>query len=306
MADYLTIFINTFIGTSEWVWRCIFFEVPITENYFWGLTLISALVWVIEIVMPWRKEQAIIRHNFWQDAFYMYFNFFIFSIIIGGVYQVLNRIFNRTGIEADSLTLFDISQWPLLIQLLLFFVLLDFLQWFTHRCLHRFDILWRFHQLHHGTKQMGFAAHLRYHWMENILYKPLKTLGVMLLGGFEPEHAYIVHFISIIIGHLNHANIRLSYGPLKYLFNNPVMHLYHHAYTLPSEHRYGVNFGISLSLWDYLFKTAYVPENSDLKVIQNSPHLFGNSLFGDLNEHKYYSHKIKYGYTYSTNRIYKR
>jgi sterol desaturase/sphingolipid hydroxylase (fatty acid hydroxylase superfamily) len=96
--------------------------------------------------------------------------------------------------------------------------------------------------------------------MENIFYKPLKVLGVMILGGFEPEQAYIVHFIAISIGHLNHANIKITWGPLKYLFNNPVMHLYHHSYVLPKD-SYGVNFGISLSLWDYLFKTNYIPED---------------------------------------------
>lgn len=83
----------------------------------------------------------------------------------------------------------------------------------------------------------------------------------MLLGGFEPEQAFIVHFAAITIGHLNHANIKLTYGPLKYIFNNPVMHLYHHSYTLPKG-SYGVNFGISLSLWDYLFGTYYIPEDS--------------------------------------------
>ena len=83
----------------------------------------------------------------------------------------------------------------------------------------------------------------------------------MLLGGFEPEQAYIVHFAAIAVGHLNHANIKLTWGPLKYVLNNPVMHLYHHSYTLPKG-KYGVNFGISLSLWDYLFKTNYIPEQS--------------------------------------------
>ena len=40
------------------------------------------------------------------------------------------------------------------------------------------------------------------------------------------------------------------------------MHLYHHAYSLPMGKKYGVNFGISLSLWDYIFKTNYIPEQS--------------------------------------------
>jgi len=148
------------------------------------------------------------------------------------------------------------------VQLLVFFIVLDFVQWITHILLHRYPVLWRFHQVHHSVKEMGFAAHLRYHWMENVLYKPLKTFGVMILGGFEPDQAYLVHFASIAIGHLNHANIKLTWGPLKYVLNNPVMHLYHHAYHLPRDHAHGVNFGISLSLWDYLFRTHFIPEDS--------------------------------------------
>jgi sterol desaturase/sphingolipid hydroxylase (fatty acid hydroxylase superfamily) len=144
---------------------------------------------------------------------------------------------------------------------LIFFVLLDFVQWFTHILLHKYPFLWQFHKIHHSVKEMGFAAHLRYHWMENIFYKPLKTLVVMVLGGFEPEQAYIVHFIAITIGHINHSNVKISWGPLKYVLNNPVMHLYHHAYELP-QGKFGVNFGISLSLWDYMFKTDYIPEES--------------------------------------------
>jgi sterol desaturase/sphingolipid hydroxylase (fatty acid hydroxylase superfamily) len=115
--------------------------------------------------------------------------------------------------------------------------------------------------VHHSVKEMGFAAHLRYHWMENLFYKPLKTFGVMILFGFEPAQAYIVHFIAITIGHLNHSNVKITWGPLKYIINNPVMHLYHHAYNLPKG-KYGVNFGISLSIWDYIFKTNYIPEDS--------------------------------------------
>jgi sterol desaturase/sphingolipid hydroxylase (fatty acid hydroxylase superfamily) len=261
MNKYFDAFLNAFNDTVDWTWKSIIFEVPLYTNYFWGLIIISVAVWLLEISFPWRKNQAIIRKDFWLDVFYMFFNFFIFSIIISGFYTMLGQLFGEVNITAKSFGLINISAWPQWSQLLVFFIILDFVQWFTHVLLHKYPFLWKFHKVHHSVKEMGFAAHLRYHWMENVLYKPLKTFGVMILGGFEPEQAYIVHFIAITIGHLNHANIKLSWGPLKYIFNNPVMHLYHHAYTLP-EGKYGVNYGISLSLWDYIFKTAYVPEDS--------------------------------------------
>lgn len=289
MNDYLEVFKNAFFGTIDWTWKSIIFEVPLYTNYFWGLIIISLLIWLLEIMFPWRKEQSIFRKDFWLDGFYMFFNFFIFTIVIAGVYSVLEVSFLDLGITMKSLALIDISTLPMWIQLLIFFLLLDFVQWFTHVMLHRFNVLWRFHKVHHSVKEMGFAAHLRYHWMENIFYKPLKVFGVMLLGGFEPNQAFIVHFIAITIGHLNHANIKLTYGPLKYIFNNPVMHLYHHAFSLPNTRKYGVNFGISLSLWDYLFKTNYIPEHSGKIELgysddNNMPKSFIKQLFYGFNK----------------------
>ena len=39
------------------------------------------------------------------------------------------------------------------------------------------------------------------------------------------------------------------------------MHIWHHARTMPDSHRYGINFGLSLSCWDYLFGTAHIPHD---------------------------------------------
>ena len=261
MTKYIDVFVNSFNGTINWTLKSILFEVPWFNNYFWGLILISLVVWGLEILFPWRKNQAVFRKDFWLDGFYMFFNFFIFSIVISGFYSLINILFTDIGITSKSLAIVDLSEMNMWIQLLIFFIVLDFVQWFTHVLLHKYPFLWKFHKVHHSVKEMGFAAHLRYHWMENILYKPLKTFGVMILGGFEPEQAYMVHFLAITIGHFNHSNIKITWGIFKYIFNNPVMHLYHHAYTLP-EGKNGVNYGISLSIWDYLFKTNYIPEDS--------------------------------------------
>lgn len=288
--NYFDAFWNSFLGTTNWVKQLVFFEAPWYENYFYALIFISSFVWILEILFPWRKNQAIFRKDFWLDAFYMFFNFFIFSIFISGFYRVAELVFQTIGIQMDSLALIPMAELPAWSQLVIFFVLQDFVQWFTHILLHKIPALWSFHKVHHSVKEMGFAAHLRYHWMENILYKPLKTLVVMLIGGFEPEQAYFIHFITIAIGHLNHANIKLTYGPLKYILNNPVMHLYHHAYHLPKG-KFGVNFAISLSLWDYLFKTNYIPENSGTIELgfqgdEHFPKTFWEQLYSGFSKKK--------------------
>lgn len=261
--DYFSTFWNTVTGMANYQWRQVIFDVPWNENWFWGLTIVSLAVWGLELAFPWRKGQKAIRKDFWLDGFYMYFNFFLFQIGIYGIYAILEQIFGSFGITINSIALFDKESLPAWAFILMFFVLNDFVQWFTHVMLHKFPALWKFHKVHHSVVEMGFAAHLRYHWMENLFYKPLKTFAVMILVGGEPEQAFFIHFFAVIIGHLNHANVRITWGPLKYIFNNSVMHLYHHAKELPEGQMPGVNFGISLSLWDYIFKTDYIPQDQD-------------------------------------------
>ncbi len=262
--NYWEIFIHSFSSYGNYIWQEITFQVsPWYINYFWLLTCLSLLVWGLEALFPWRKNQPLFRKDFWLDAFYMYFNFYLFKLIIFVAFSNVTAAFFESLFPngADSLILYDTKQLPYAIQLLIFFIALDFIQWFTHVLLHRYEFLWNFHKVHHSVEQMGFAAHLRYHWMENVFYTPMKYIIMLLIGNFNPEDAFIVYYISIAIGHLNHANINLTYGPLKYIFNNPAMHIWHHAKDLPRKHPHGVNFGISLSIWDYIFRTAYIPSS---------------------------------------------
>ena len=97
--------------------------------------------------------------------------------------------------------------------------------------------------------------------MEPVVYKSLLYIPIAIIGGFDAQDVAIVHFFALAIGHLNHANLGWDYGQLKYLLNNPKMHIWHHAKHLPSNVRYGVNFGLTLSLWDYIFKTDYIPSD---------------------------------------------
>ena len=282
--EYIKLLIYKSIEVLEWIFNQILFNVPFSENYFWGLIIISLVVWIFEIIFPWRKSQKIFRKGFWIDIIYMFFNFFLFSIIIVGFYEAFNKLlYDLSGIVSNSIALIDLSTFSQISQLIIFFITLDFFQWLTHIMMHRFDFLWKFHKVHHSVKEMGFAAHFHYHWMENILYKPLKVFAVMLIGGFEPEQAYLIHFLTITIGHLNHSNIKLSYGAFKYIFNNPIMHLHHHASSSSNNFKTGVNFAISLSIWDYIFKTNYIPnENGDTKLGYEGDQSMAKSFFGQL------------------------
>ncbi len=194
----------------------------------------------------------------------MFFNFFLLNMIVlialsDTAAQFFNDVLSVVGLQISSLQLFDVDEMPKMLGLFIFFIISDFVQWNTHRLLHRVPFLWNFHKLHHSVKEMGFAAHLRYHWMEPIVYKSLLYIPIAIIGGFDAQDVAIVHFFALSIGHLNHANLGWNYGPFRYIFNNPKMHIWHHAKKLPEHVKYGVNYGLTLSVWDYLFKTDYIP-----------------------------------------------
>lgn len=260
----LNIFKESFLGYGNYLLHEILN--PGWNNYFYILIAVSLVVWLLEIFFPWRKNQGVFRKDFWLDLLYMFFNFFIFNwiafIALSSLFEsYFIKFLSLFSVELTDLQLLELNTLPLVPRLLLFFVVTDFVQWTTHRMLHRVPLLWNFHKVHHSVKEMGFAAHLRYHWMETVIYRTMLYIPLALLGGFSVDDVILVHVIALTIGHLNHANIRLNYGIFKYVFNNPAMHIWHHAKALPKAHPDGVNFGISLSLWDYIFRTNYIPKD---------------------------------------------
>jgi sterol desaturase/sphingolipid hydroxylase (fatty acid hydroxylase superfamily) len=311
MPNYLRVFLDGYGGYASYLW----YEIthPGWHNYFYWLIGVSLFFLLLEWKKPWREGQARFRKDFWLDAFYMFFNFFLFSLIIyNAASDVVVNFFNHIVYQLTDIDLRKSNPmyaWPLWAILLAGFIVRDFVQWWTHRLLHRVSFLWEFHKVHHSVQEMGFAAHLRYHWMETIVYRTIEYLPLALLG-IGLYDFFIIHIITLTIGHYNHSNISVSgrvtggvlgffiailivteswdisilhgsslgidvlavifctmvgvsvFGPLmKKIFNHPEMHIWHHAKDLPVEKKYGVNFGISLALWDYLFDTVHMPHS---------------------------------------------
>jgi sterol desaturase/sphingolipid hydroxylase (fatty acid hydroxylase superfamily) len=317
MGDILQTFLNGYGGYASYVW----YEIthPGLKNYFYWLLIVSAFFFGLEMIKPWRENQPLFRKDFWLDFFYMFFNFFIFSLIIyNAASDVIVLLFNNgiesiTGIDLQSFN--PLRSFPMWAILLIGFVVRDFVQWWVHRLLHRIEWLWQYHKIHHSVEEMGFAAHLRYHWMETIVYRTLEYIPLALLG-IGLYDFFIIHIFALAVGHYNHSNFVVSgkvtggilgvligivvvfgladvnllndaamsskimvmigfvlfgifgLGPvMKYLFNSPEMHIWHHAYDLPDGKKYGINFGLTLAIWDYIFGTAAIPhDGKDIKL----------------------------------------
>lgn len=242
--------LQSWLEGIEQLWHAI--TNPSWKNSISLLLGTSLVVWVLESWRPWRKG-ATFRRDFFLDAFYMVFNFILAPVVVLNVlYAGVHHLF-QNGI--GSVPAFNIGSWPPLAQIVLLFLVQDFTHYWIHRLLHRVPWLWNFHRVHHSVKEMGFAAHLRYHWMENVIYRGLSFLPLSIFHA-NPGDLTPLYLFTLLVGHLNHANLRWNYGPLRWILNHPTMHLWHHMKKLAEGRPHGVNFGISLSLWDHLFGTA--------------------------------------------------
>lgn len=135
-------------------------------------------------------------------------------------------------------------------------VVSDFAQWLIHNLLHRVPWLWRIHQVHHSLERMDWLGNWRIHFGEMLIYRIL-MYPLAAWVGFSGEAMFANGVVNTFISHLAHANVRWRLGALKYLINTPEMHVWHHAH--PEAGPVDRNFGVALSVWDWLFRTAYAP-----------------------------------------------
>jgi sterol desaturase/sphingolipid hydroxylase (fatty acid hydroxylase superfamily) len=226
-------------------------------SYLNWLIGISVLFVVLERLFPWRKGQALLRPGWARDLGFLALNGHVFALLtaglIGGVAAAATRLLEGAGVTLDASS---VREWPFWAQFVAFFLLSDFLQWSVHNLLHRVPFLWTFHKVHHAIHTMDFIGNFRFHWVEILVYKTAQWLPLALLGA-SPRVVFWVAVFSTFWGDLNHANLNVGLGPLGYVFNNPRMHLWHHDAS--DEGGVAKNFGIVLSLWDFLFGTAYWP-----------------------------------------------
>ena len=138
---------------------------------------------------------------------------------------------------------------PLPLYMLLGLLAITFVDYWSHRLLHRIPLLWHIHKIHHAPKNLNWATRYHQHFGMEILHAPLWTVTSLFLG---TELVAPFGLIMITIDYFQHANIDFNFRWLNYVISTPQVHRYHHS-TNPAH--YDTNFGGTLVLWDQLFGT---------------------------------------------------
>ena len=228
-----------------------------TPPYWIALAAVSVAFTVAERLWPWRP-QHFLRRGVVTDFIYLGFNGHVLGVLVTPAAAILAPAVE--SLIAPWTGKAYLASWPLWSQFLLAFFSVDLIQWGIHNLMHRLPVLWAFHRVHHSITDMDWLGSMRFHWLEIVVYRSLQYLPLLLFGFDWRVLAWLAAF-STAMGHFNHSNLRINLGPLQYLLNSPKMHIWHH--DAQRHGGYGCNFGVNLSLWDWLFGTAYLPRHSE-------------------------------------------
>ncbi|MBD8095341.1 sterol desaturase family protein [Pseudomonas fluorescens] len=147
--------------------------------------------------------------------------------------------------------------WPVWAQLLLSIVLADAGITLMHYASHRIAPLWRLHAVHHSVQRLYGFNGLMKHPLHQMLEATAGLLPLVLLG-IPVEVAQLLALAIAIQLLLQHSNVDMRLGPLRWVFAWAPVHRFHHM-------KYGragdVNFGLFFNLWDWLLGTAFYREH---------------------------------------------
>ncbi len=216
---------------------------------------LAGLFFVLERLIPWRP-QRIFRTGIVADVVYAPLHIALRILINMVVASALALVGRSAGVQS----IFGFNErLPVWAQALTLIFVLDFAFYVTHRLKHRWRWWWRLHETHHSSKDLDYLSAARFHPLEKILDRTLFLLPLTLLN---PATGALLIWSSwdALMGMLIHSNANIRLGPLIYIFVGPEMHRWHHSRDRKLS---DCNFGNSLSIFDWIFGTAYVSYERD-------------------------------------------
>jgi sterol desaturase/sphingolipid hydroxylase (fatty acid hydroxylase superfamily) len=144
-----------------------------------------------------------------------------------------------------------LSHVPAGLEIVVGYLLIELLGWFSHFLRHKVKVLWVFHEVHHSQTEMNPFTLFRVHPVDYLMAEVIVLLPSVF---FEETLGIALAYLTISRLHdaLTHSNIRTNLGWLRFVFVTPQSHRVHHSVE-PAYH--DMNFGVTLCIWDRIFGT---------------------------------------------------
>jgi sterol desaturase/sphingolipid hydroxylase (fatty acid hydroxylase superfamily) len=226
------------------------------------------------------RPQKIFRPGIWIDLGYYFLNGLLpamlmsapLGVVAWGVYKIIPHGFHETVVGLPF-------WWRMLAGL----VVGDVAYYWAHRCLHGVPLLWRFHAVHHSSKQIDFLVNTRAHPIDMVISRlsglvPLYVLGLAGPAGLAGSSVpVLIALTGMTWAYFIHANLRWHLGPLSWVLSTPHFHHWHHDVESPANR----NYASMLPLLDRLFGTHYSPKGrwpAHYGIPEPIPDSFGEQL----------------------------
>lgn len=212
---------------------------------------ISAAIFIpIELFLPKRLNQPKFHAEWKTDLVYFIISHLLIQVTGIIVQQPAVFIFQNVGLSGLHEWVGNIWFVP---QLFLALFVSDLFQWTGHYIFHKVPFLWRFHSVHHSTKDIDWLAGSRTHFVDLIAVRSIAYLPLYIFGFSTSVFATYVVIVSVQAV-LAHANTRINFGVFKYIFVTPQFHHWHHS---DDPKAYDKNFAIHFPFIDMVFGTYY-------------------------------------------------
>jgi sterol desaturase/sphingolipid hydroxylase (fatty acid hydroxylase superfamily) len=216
------------------------------------LLLMTVIFIPLELFFPKNKLQTKFHEEWRTDL--MYFVISHLFIQFFGIVTQKPAILFFGWIGLDKIHLW-VQGLPFILALFLAFFTTDLFQYWAHRFFHTRVYLWRFHSIHHSTQNMDWLAGSRTHFMDIFFTRAMTFIPLYVLGFSTTVFNVYIIFIAIHAV-LIHANTRVNFGFIKYIFTTPQYHHWHHC---EDPKYYGHNFASIFPFIDIIFGTYYLP-----------------------------------------------
>ena len=224
----------------------------VVSNLFANIALYLAipLILLLEFLFPFNPAQPLISKGLLQDAIWYIVYTPLTVLILFPVVEFLHSLFAQ---HLGFLALGNAVSWPPYLQIIAAVLLAEFILWVNHFARHKIRSLWYFHAVHHSQKELNIFTDDRAHFVDLTIGALLSFIPFFI---FDVSNLYAVMVIGIykpIHNRFIHANVKINLGWLGLLVTSPQFHRVHHS--ADPEHA-DKNFGVYLSIYDYLFGTA--------------------------------------------------
>lgn len=210
-----------------------------------------AVFLVLQRLLPLRRGVGAPRPGWASDALSFVGN----ALLWVALYKVwLRFVPDAFGSLRPLVPLLSVRGLPVALQVVATLALESFVYYWGHRLLHYWPPLWRFHAVHHSARHLDWFGGWRGHVFETVYFTAFTSFAMTLLDVGPPTVlAFTVY--RFFEGQVEHSNVRLPLGPLRWVLPSPWFHHWHHASDREAWNR---NFS-PYPVWDVLFGTAYMP-----------------------------------------------